>query len=73
MISMKNSKIRNEFLRNSNSVGVVSEEELKMLTGGAGDVNPETSPITTSSWTCITAGVTVSASLCPTTKCTSRC
>ncbi|WP_145723616.1 class II lanthipeptide, LchA2/BrtA2 family, partial [Bacillus licheniformis] len=52
--------------------GMVSEEELKALVGG-NDVNPETTPATTSSWTCITAGVTVSASLCPTTKCTSRC
>ncbi|SEN69159.1 hypothetical protein SAMN04487895_102235 [Paenibacillus sophorae] len=70
---MKNSKIRNEFLKTSKTVGVVTEEELKMLTGGAGDVNPETTILTTSSWTCITAGVTVSASLCPTTKCTSQC
>ncbi|WP_405106065.1 class II lanthipeptide, LchA2/BrtA2 family [Paenibacillus sp. FSL K6-1217] len=70
---MKNLQVRNEFLKTSTSVGVVSEEELKMLTGGTGDVNPETATITTSSWTCITAGVTVSAALCPTTKCTSRC
>ncbi|MEK3790157.1 class II lanthipeptide, LchA2/BrtA2 family [Paenibacillus sp. FSL R7-0204] len=70
---MNNSQVRNDFLKSSDLVGVINEEELKMLTGGTGDVNPETTPLTPSSWTCITAGVTVSASLCPTTKCTSRC
>ncbi|MEI2398669.1 MULTISPECIES: class II lanthipeptide, LchA2/BrtA2 family [Paenibacillus] len=70
---MKNSQIRNEFLRTSNAVGVVSEEELRMLTGGAGDVNPETTPLTTSSWPCVIGAVDISANLCPTTKCTSKC
>lgn len=72
MKTMKNSAAREAFKGANHPAGMVSEEELKALIGG-NDVNPETTPATTSSWTCITAGVTVSASLCPTTKCTSRC
>ncbi|MBD1372084.1 class II lanthipeptide, LchA2/BrtA2 family [Hazenella sp. IB182357] len=46
--------------------GQVDEQELKDI-AGAGDTNPETTPA------CVTATITVSAALCPTTKCTSKC
>ncbi|ENQ3114267.1 class II lanthipeptide, LchA2/BrtA2 family, partial [Bacillus cereus] len=49
--------------------GSIDENELKKV-AGAGDVNPETTPATP---TIIGATIAVTASLCPTTKCTSRC
>ncbi len=67
----RNNEVRQK-LEEMNLTGFISEQELLEIAGGS-DVSPDTSPLTTSSWTCITAGVTVSASLCPTTKCTSQC
>ncbi|PES74638.1 lantibiotic cytolysin [Bacillus anthracis] len=50
-------------------MGLIDEKELKKI-AGAGDVNPETTP-TTATVTTVLVGATIS--VCPTTKCTSRC
>ncbi|MDN4495531.1 class II lanthipeptide, LchA2/BrtA2 family [Ureibacillus aquaedulcis] len=51
------------------TIGEVTEEELMELSG-AYDVDPNTTPLTTSSWTCITFAT---ATVCPSNVCTSKC
>ncbi|WP_309260531.1 class II lanthipeptide, LchA2/BrtA2 family [Bacillus cereus] len=61
----KLNKLRNQEFDTKELIGSVDENELKKV-AGAGDVNPETTPATTTI-------IAASAALCPTTKCTSRC
>ncbi|MES9667972.1 lantibiotic cytolysin [Bacillus cereus] len=58
-------KLRNQESDTRELIGSVDENELKKV-AGAGDVNPETTPATTTI-------IAASFQLCPTTKCTSRC
>ncbi|MCU4992776.1 class II lanthipeptide, LchA2/BrtA2 family [Bacillus cereus] len=53
----KLAKLRDQELDTQELIGAIDENELKKV-AGAGDVNPETTPLT--NWM-------------PTTKCTSRC
>ncbi|MEJ9257091.1 class II lanthipeptide, LchA2/BrtA2 family [Bacillus wiedmannii] len=65
----KLAKLRNQEFDTKELIGSIDENELKKV-AGAGDVNPETTPATP---TIVEATIAATASLCPTTKCTSRC
>ncbi|ENQ3114266.1 class II lanthipeptide, LchA2/BrtA2 family [Bacillus tropicus] len=65
----KLAKLRNQEFDTKELIGLIDEKELKKI-AGAGDVNPETTP-TTATVTTVLVGATIS--VCPTTKCTSRC